>query len=106
MPKKLKDAGVTVAANRAVITAGEHSDVKYLELQGSSIEELRLDIENLEKRMSKLGVEKFAPTIDATTKTATEIGSDNRKEMSEIAVMAKNLENTGRTDVRVLWRIP
>lgn len=83
---------MTMASNRSVIMWGEGASAEYLELKGQSIPELRTDIENLERRMAKLGVEKFAPVVDGTNKTAMEVGSDNRKEMSAIAVMAANLE--------------
>lgn len=85
---------MAMASNRSVIMWGENTDAKYLELEGKSIEELRIDIENLETRMAKLGIEKFAPQSDNNTKTATEINTDNEKEMSEAAVWAANLENT------------
>lgn len=82
---------ITVAANRALKIWGEHADVKYLELQGKSVPELRQDIQDIEARMAKMGLEKFAP-IDEINKTAYEVGSDNRQQMSEISVIAKNLE--------------
>lgn len=84
---------LTMAANRSIVMWGQNVKAEYLELKGQSVEELRTDIATLEVRMAKLGIEKFAPTEQGTTKTATEVGSDNRKELSEISVMAANLEN-------------
>ena len=72
---------------------GDNAQAYYLELKGDSIPALEREIEGIENRMSKMGMEKFAPIIDGTQKTAFEVGSDNRKEMSEIAVIAKNFEN-------------
>lgn len=82
-----------VAANRAFIMTGPETRAEYLELKGQSIPELRIDIANLETRMAKMGVEKFEPVSDGTQKTATEVGSDNRKELSEVAMIAKDFEN-------------
>jgi hypothetical protein len=88
-----KFASVVASPNRSVILWGEHASASYLELKGESVAELRTDIENREARMAKMGIEKFAPVEDAVQKTAFEVGSDNRRSMSEIGLMAKNLED-------------
>ncbi len=88
---------MTVGANRSIILWGANPTAQYLELEGKSVEELRIDIETLESRMARQGVEKFAPVEGSNEKTAFEVGSDNRRQMSEIAVMAKHFEDAVET---------
>lgn len=88
-----KFAKIQASANRSIILWGENADAKYLELQGSSVQVLKERIESAEMRMAKMGIEKYAPLQDLSNKTAFEISSDNQKEMSQVALMAKNLED-------------
>lgn len=87
----------TMAVDAGIKIYGENADVKYLELKGDSIPELRIEIENVEKRISTLTMAKFAPIQDGSIKTATEVVTGKKEEMSEVAVMAQNLENAGDT---------
>jgi hypothetical protein len=90
-----KDFKMSEAAmSNAVKIFGESASVSFLELKGDSIPALQADITKTEERMAKLSFERFAPVRDNSLRTATEVGSDNRREMSDLAVMAKNLENT------------
>jgi hypothetical protein len=88
-----KFQAITMSSGRSLIMWGQNTRAEYLELKGESIPELRTDLENLERKMAKMGVEKFAPVEEGVDKTAFEVGSDNRKTMSEVGVMAKNLED-------------
>jgi hypothetical protein len=88
----IKKSGMTFASQRGIIIYGQNASASYLELKGDSLPQLTLEIEGLEKRMAKAGVEKFAPTEEGN-KTAYEVGSDNKKELSQVSIMAKNLEN-------------
>lgn len=89
--KKFKK--INADPSRSMIGWGEVFNAKYLELEGKSLEELRLDIQEAEMRMAKMGIEKYAPLQDFGNKTAHEVSSDNQKELSHVALMAKNLED-------------
>lgn len=79
--------------SRSLIIWGEFADAKYLELEGKSIDALLSRINSAEMRMAKQGAEKYAPIKDLSNKTATEVSTDNQKEFSQVAIMAKNLED-------------
>lgn len=89
--KKFKK--VNADPSRSLIIWGENADAKYLELQGTSIDSLKQRIDSAEMRMAKMGIEKYAPIQDLSNKTAHEVSSDNQKELSQVALMAQNLED-------------
>lgn len=87
-----QESAIEVSVARTIDIPNPDGDVKWVEVQGAGISAGRQELQDLEQRMALMGLSMLSQKTDSNV-TATEIRSNNLQESSDLATMARSLQD-------------
>lgn len=87
-----QESAIEVSVARTIDIPNPDGDVKWVEVQGAGISAGRQELQDLEQRMALMGLSMLSQKTDSNV-TATEIRANNLQESSDLATMARSLQD-------------